>query len=374
MSGSSDLPRSNGQGTDGPRNAPAVLVVDDDSSACRLIALILNRAGYECTEALDVSSALRAAEEREFALVTCDLNMPGGSGLGLLRELRATHPEIAVLMVSGMDDPEVAAMATDLGAYGYVLKPFVANEILIAAVNALRRRDLEIENNAYRLHLERLVSERTADLTATVERLSRAEEQLRESQEEAITRLAYAAEFRDPTTGAHIGRMSTTCQLIAQRAGLGESRSDLIRIASPMHDIGKIGVPDEILRKPGKLTSYEMDQMRKHPEIGSEILSGSDSELVRLGALIALTHHERWDGTGYPNCLERDEIPVEGRIVAIADVFDALTSERPYKPAFGVDESVSIMCDERGKHFDPDLLDIFLSLADEVAELDRLGV
>ena len=127
---------------------PAVLVVDDDSSACRLIALILGRAGYECTEALDVSSALHAAEEREFALVTCDINMPGRSGLGLFRDLRARHPEIAVLMVSGMDDPELAATATDLGAYGYVLKPFVANEILIAAVNALRRRDLEIENNA----------------------------------------------------------------------------------------------------------------------------------------------------------------------------------------------------------------------------------
>lgn len=349
-----------------------VLVVDDDSSVRRLIVRILGLAGYECVEAPDASSALRFAEEQEFALVTCDIYMPGGSGLELVRELRTRHPEIAVLMVSGMDDPETAAMAAELGSYGYVLKPFVANEILIAAGNALRRRNLEIENCAHRQQLERLVSERTADLTATVERLSRAEEQLRESQEEAITRLAYAAEFRDPTTGAHIGRMSTTCQLIAQRAGLGESRSDLIRIASPMHDIGKIGVPDEILRKPGKLTSYEMDQMRKHPEIGSEILSGSDSELVRLGALIALTHHERWDGTGYPNSLVRDEIPVEGRIVAIADVFDALTSARPYKAAFGVDESFSIMCEEREKHFDPDLLDVFVSLADEVADLDRL--
>lgn len=352
----------------------SVLVVDDDSSVCRLIARILGRADYECTEASDAASALNAAEEHEFALVTCDINMPGGSGLGLVRELRARYPEIAVLMISGVDDPELAAMATDLGAYGYVLKPFVANEILIAAANALRRRDLEIENSAHRQHLERLVSERTADLTATVERLSRAEEALRESQEEAITRLAFAAEFRDPTTGAHIGRMSATCELIAQRSGLGEARSELIRIASPMHDIGKIGVADEILRKPGKLTEPEMDEMRKHPAIGGEILAGSDSELVRLGSLIALTHHERWDGSGYPNSLAREQIPVEGRIVAIADVFDALTSERSYKRAFSVDESVSIMRDERGKHFDPDLLDVFLSLADEVAGLDRLGV
>jgi putative two-component system response regulator len=141
-----------------------------------------------------------------------------------------------------------------------------------------------------------------------------------------------------------------------------------------MHDIGKIGVPDEILRKPGKLTGPEMDQMKKHPMIGSEILAGSDSELVRLGGLIALTHHERWDGSGYPNSLAHEEIPIEGRIVAIADVFDALTSERPYKAAFGIEESVSIMCEGRGSHFDPDLLDIFMGLTDEVAGLDRLAV
>jgi putative two-component system response regulator len=141
-----------------------------------------------------------------------------------------------------------------------------------------------------------------------------------------------------------------------------------------MHDIGKIGVADEILRKPGKLTEPEMKQMRKHPAIGSEILSGSGSELVRLGSLIALTHHERWDGSGYPNSLAGPEIPVEGRIVAIADVFDALTSERPYKRAFSFDESISIMSEQRARHFDPDLLDVFLGIADDVADLDRLGV
>src|ERR1700683_779580 len=175
----------------------AVLVVDDDTSASRLIARILGLAGYECTGAHGPSSALQYAAEQKYALVTCDVYMPGGSGLGLVRELRARHPEIAVLMVSGMDDPEIAAMATDLGAYRYVLKPFVANEILIAADNALRRRQLEIENRAHREHLELLVSERTADLTAAVERLSRAEEALQASQEEAIRRLAHAAEFHD---------------------------------------------------------------------------------------------------------------------------------------------------------------------------------
>jgi putative two-component system response regulator len=182
-------------------------------------------------------------------------------------------------------------------------------------------------------------------------------------------RLAFAAEFRDPTTGAHINRMSRTCELLAEGSGLDRTRSELIRIASPMHDIGKIAVPDEILRKPGKLTTAEMDEMRKHPVIGNEILAGSDSELLRLGGLIALTHHERWDGAGYPRQLASTDIPVEGRIVAIADVFDALTSERSYKPAFEVDHALGIMIEERGSHFDPELLDVFLTIVDEVVGL-----
>ncbi len=352
-------------------NVDAVLVVDDDSATRRMITLILEREGYECTEAPDSSAALHFAGAREYALVTCDVKMPGGSGLDLVGDLRERHPDLAVLMISGMDDLATAAVATDLGAYGYVVKPFGINEILIAVANAIRRRHLEIENSAHRKHLEQLVSERTADLTETVERLSQTERALRKSQEEAIQRLAFAAEFRDPTTGAHIDRMSRTCEILALSAGLGSERADLIRIASPMHDIGKIGVRDDVLRKPGKLTSEEMDEMRKHPIIGSEILVGSDSELLRLGGLIALTHHERWDGGGYPNGLEHDEIPLEGRIVAIADVFDALTSERSYKPAFEVDHAVAMMTDERGSHFDPELLDIFLTTVDEVVGLAR---
>jgi putative two-component system response regulator len=221
--------------------------------------------------------------------------------------------------------------------------------------------------------LEWLVAERTADLTMTIDQLSKTELALRESQEEAIRCLAFAAEFRDPTTGAHISRMSRTCEILAEHAGLGREKAELIRIAAPMHDIGKIGVADYILRKPGKLTEEEMDEMRRHPLIGSEILARSDSELMRLGGLIALTHHERWDGTGYPHRIGGDKIPIEGRIVAIADVFDALTSERSYKPAFTVDHAIQIMTDDRGSHFDPDLLDVFLTLVDDVVGLARAG-
>jgi putative two-component system response regulator len=352
----------------------SVLVVDDDAAIRRLIARIFERRDLWCLEAGDARSALDLAERQEFSLITCDINMPGGSGLGLVREIRARFPDTAVVMVSGTADPETAAIASDLGAFGYVIKPFDTNSLLIAADNALRRRDLEIENRQHRERLESLVTERTAELAATVDRLSRTEQALRESQEEAIQRLAYAAEFRDPATGAHISRMSRICELLARELGETDDRAELIRIASPMHDIGKIGVSDEILRKSGTLTKVEMEEMRKHPTIGGEILAGSDSELLRLGASIALTHHERWNGTGYPNELSGDVIPLEGRIVAIADVFDALTSERSYKPAFEVDRAIAMMTEERGNHFDPDLLDVFISVTDEVVEVTKIAV
>jgi putative two-component system response regulator len=352
-----------------------VLVVDDDSSTRRMISKMLERYECVCTEAPDAPTALKIAPDQEFDLVTCDIKMPRGSGLELVADLRSRHPDLAVLMVSGVDDPEIAAVAADFGAYGYIVKPFGPNEILIAAGNSLRRRHLEMANSAHRRDLEQLVAGMHADLASTVERLLHTEHALRESQEEAIKRLAFAAEFHDPTTGSHINRMSRTSELIASQAGLGQAKAELIRIASPMHDIGKIGVPDEILRKAGKLTEDEMNQMRKHPEIGNEILggSGSGTELLSLGASIALTHHERWDGNGYPHRLAGDKIPVEGRIVAIADVFDALTSERSYKPAFDTDHAIAIMIEERGRHFDPDLLDIFLNSMDDSVGLALTG-
>ena len=347
--------------------AGSVLVVDDDGAVRRMISRILERAGHECHDAADPGAARSLAQAHEFSLVTCDVNMPGGSGLDLVAELRQHHPDLAVVMVSGVDDPHTAATATKLGAFGYVIKPFESNEILISAENALRRRELELENRAHREELERLVARRTSELVDTVDRLSDAERSLRASQEEVIRRLAFGRRSSgDPDTGAHISRMARTCEMLAERSGLGSPRAEMIRIASPMHDIGKIGVADQILRKPGPLTESEWDEIRKHPVMGAEILAGSDSELLQLGAVIALSHHERWDGNGYPHRLAGESIPIEGRIVALADVFDALTSPRPYKPAFAVDHALDIMRDERGRHFDPTYLDLFLSVVGEL--------
>jgi putative two-component system response regulator len=202
-------------------------------------------------------------------------------------------------------------------------------------------------------------------LQQALEWLERSEKELRLSREETIQRLAIAAEYRDSATAQHIQRMSHYCELLARKYGLSSERCDLIRTASPMHDIGKIGTPDHVLLKPGKFTQEEFNVISQHAEIGYRILSGSDAEILKVAASIAWTHHERWDGNGYPRKLKGEAIPVEGRIAAIADAFDALTTQRVYKPAFSLDHAVSLMTTHRGEHFDPELLDIFFaSLSD----------
>lgn len=206
-------------------------------------------------------------------------------------------------------------------------------------------------------------------LQQALEWLERSEKELRLSREETIERLAIAAEFRDSSTAQHIQRMSHYCELLARKVGLAPERVDLIRTASPMHDIGKIGTPDHVLLKPGKFTAAEFDVISQHSAIGYKILSGSDSELLKVAALIAWTHHERYDGTGYPRKLKGEDIPIEGRIASIADNFDALTTARVYKPAFDFEHARDLMIKERGKHFDPDLLDLFLSSPEDLRRI-----
>jgi HD-GYP domain-containing protein (c-di-GMP phosphodiesterase class II) len=188
----------------------------------------------------------------------------------------------------------------------------------------------------------------------------KAEQELHSSRLETIRRLARAVEMRDIETGGHIERIGLFAAVIGERLELGAERVEMLRIASPMHDVGKIGIPDSVLLKPGKLTSEEMVEMQRHAEIGHELLMGSGSEMLELAAIIALTHHEWVDGSGYPRGLKGEAIPLEGRIVAVADVFDALTSDRVYRPAFGVEQATEMMAAERGTHFDPAVLDALL--------------
>ena len=346
-----------------------ILIVDDEEPIRRLLGYLLEPHGYKVALAGEAREARQRMESGSYALVLCDVNMPGESGMDLFRHILTQYPSTAVIMITGLDSPVLANAALDMGAFGYVIKPFEANEVLINVANALRRSKLEIENAMHRENLEEVVRTRTIALQQALEWLERSEKELRLSREETIQRLAIAAEYRDSSTAQHIQRMSHYCELLARRYGLSPERCDLIRTASPMHDIGKIGTPDHVLLKPGKFTPEEFKVITQHTEIGYRILAGSDSELLKVAALIAWTHHERFDGTGYPRGLKGETIPLEGRITAIADNFDALTTQRVYKPAYDFDHAKELMLKERGKHFDPELLDIFFDSMEEITRI-----
>ena len=350
-------------------NQPKILIVDDEEPIRRVLGQLLEPQGYSCTLAGSATEARAFLDLTDFALMLCDVNMPGESGLHLVKEVLMARPTVAAVMVTGIDSPSFADSALEAGVYGYIIKPFQPNEILISVANALRRRRRELDNRERRDRLEQIVLSRTAALQKSLKWLEQSDQKLRLSQEETINRLAIAAEFRDKCTAGHLHRMSRYCALIAQRYGLDEERCELLRIASPMHDIGKIGTPDHVLLKPGRFTPEEFDVIAQHPEIGYQILNGSDAHLLKVAAVIAWTHHERYDGTGYPRGLAGIDIPLDGRIAAIADSFDALTSQRVYKPAFSIEHALQIMKEHRATHFDPELLDIFLDSEDYVTQI-----
>lgn len=346
--------------------AGKVLVVDDEEPVRRLLQRLLTRAGYECDIAGSTAEARAAMTVDPFDLVLTDMTMPGESGLDLVLYLSESFPDVATVMVTGADDVGLATTALELGAYGYIVKPFEANEILINVANALRRRTLEMENRQTRDHLEQMVRERTSELWNAIAKLERAESETRASREETVHRLSMAAEFRDDGTERHIQRMSRYCGLLAELAGEDSELVDMIRVAAIMHDVGKIAIPDRILLKPGPLTPEERAEMQEHTTIGYRLLEGSASPFLQLAASIALTHHEWMDGSGYPNGLKAPDIPLEGRIAAIADVFDALSSDRVYKSAFPIGKAVDTMLEGAGSQFDPELLDLFLGSLDRV--------
>jgi putative two-component system response regulator len=346
-----------------------ILAVDDEESIRQLIALFLEEDGFTCVTAGSAGEARRLLALGDFALALCDVTMPEESGLDLVRHIVAEYPDTAVVMVSGVDDPAFARSAIELGASGYVVKPFTSNVLRIGVANALHRRRLEDENRLHRERLAELVLERTADLRAAVARLEESEHALRRSHVETIGRLALAVELRDGSTGAHIERMGELCARIARRLGLPPERCELVRLASPLHDVGKIAIPDRILSKADELDAEEWEIIRTHAEIGHRMLAGSGQELLDLAATIALTHHERLDGSGYPQRLRGEAIPIEGRIAAVADVFDALTSERVYQPARPVGDALAILEAGRETMFDTDVLDALHNVLEEEPDL-----
>ena len=359
----------------GEKVSDTILLVDDDASMLRTMGRLLQKHDYVCATASSAEEARDYLAATTFSLVLSDMNMPGSSGLELLEEVVVNSTNTAILMVTGVDDRHLAERALTVGAYGYIIKPFEPNELLIGVSNALRRRSLEIENRRHRDKLESMVQERTSHLWSALSELEQAKEGIRQSHTKTIEKLAIAAEFRDLETADHIRRMSQYCELLALKCGFDVQKASLLRTAAVMHDVGKMGIPDGILLKPGKLEANEYEVMKGHPEIGFRILRDNSSELLALAATIALTHHERVDGKGYPHGMRGDSIPIEGRMAAIADVFDALTSNRIYRPAFHLGEAVEMMTEGRGSHFDTELLDVFLDSMNEVLTIrDESGV
>lgn len=456
-----------------------VLATDDRPEILRLIDRTLGER-YACEFAGGVEEARGKLAGAEFDLALCDIQMPGESGLTLAEEIVSERPQMAVVLVTGEDDPGIAEEAFNFGAHGYLVKPFWPGQLVITAMNALRRRDLEIAQRAHSRALEErlqtlmdrapvpiyikdgerryMLANRVAhevaglepnDLIGLTDReimpteaeqrvalsdrrileagdtyeaeetlvvgeeertfltvkfpyvddggqiagisgistditdkrkseelqeelaiaQERAIEELQASRQETVERLARALEMHDGETGRHVNRMAMIAAFLAGKVGLDGDRVLLLRTAAPMHDVGKVATPDGVLQKAGPLTPEEREEMERHTTIGHQILADSESELLQLAATVALTHHERWDGSGYPQGLAGEEIPIEGRITAVADVFDALLSDRCYRSALSVEDAIEVMEEGRGTHFDPQVVDALLDNLEEALSL-----
>jgi putative two-component system response regulator len=343
-----------------------LLIVDDEEALRRWAEGILGDRGYTCDSAGDASTARERLQIADYQLVLLNVSMPGESGIQLLSDVRSTHPACAVVMVTAEDSTSLAMTAIEHGAYGYIIKPVAAGELLINVANALHRRRRDLESSRMLQGLQTTVAESGVQLEEALQDLRLSETKVVASQAETIFRLARLVEFRDEETGHHVQRMSAYCEILARRIGLSEQRCGLIGLASQLHDVGKVAIPDSILLKRGKLTPEEFEIIKGHVETGYRMLAGSASEVVQLGAIITRSHHERWDGSGYPAGMVGEAIPQEGRIAAVADVYDALTSDRVYRSAFPVNTAIEIMQSDRGSHFEPALLDAFMISLPEV--------
>jgi len=342
------------------QHASSIFLVDDEPINQKLLEKILQRAGYNNLVAIyDPTQVVPKYQKYKPDLILLDIRMPGMSGFEIMDALNALEdplmPPVIFLTAEGSDENLLQALQR--GARDLMQKPFNQAELLMKVGNML---DLhmahKILNKKYDL-LEQVVSFRT--------------QELRDTRLQVVERLGMAAEYRDDETGNHIKRMSHICAFLAQQLGMETRYCEEILHASPMHDIGKLGIPDNILLKPGKLTPEEMTVMKRHTVIGKTLLDGDDSSLMVMAREIAFTHHEKWDGSGYPRGLVGEAIPLCGRIAALADVFDALASDRPYKKSWELDDIVQFLNQQKGRHFDPGLVNLLLTNLDDICEIRR---
>ena len=346
------------------KGRPTILIVDDDIRHVELEKAFLEPYNYKVLTAFDGDAVLKAVAANNIDLILLDVLMPGKDGFEITRRLKSNEKTriIPIILVTALSDKKERVKGIEAGCDDFISKPVGMSEFLARVRTSL---DLKAYNDNMRNHeieLENEVSKRTAELYTAMAMIE-------EASLETIHRLAAVVEYRDEYTGSHITRMSRYAAAITQKMGLDNGLAKAMLYASPMHDIGKIGIPDRILLKPGKLDSDEWEIMKQHAAIGANILNGSKQDYMKLAEEIALTHHEKWDGSGYPQGLAGEQIPISGRIAAVADVFDALISERPYKPSLSTGESFTIIEGECGKHFDPKVVDAFLDIKQEILSI-----
>lgn len=327
-----------------------ILIVDDTPENLVILSEIL-KPFYKVKVANSGIKALNLIASGDIPdLILLDIMMPEMSGYEVCKKLKndPLTRNIPIIFVTALSDCEDEAEGLGLGAIDYITKP-VHSSIVLARVNT------QMTLLQYQRNLEQKLEERTEEIVLT--------------RMEVIRQLGRAAEYKDNETGTHILRMSAYTKIISKKIGLDNVRAELIFLSAPMHDIGKIGTPDHILRKESGLTPEEWEIVKAHPLNGAEIIGNHQSALLQTARVVALTHHERFDGTGYPYGIKGFDIPLAGRIVAIADVFDALTSQRPYKEPWNLDRAVEYLVAQKGKHFDPELVDAFLACMDEIKEV-----
>ncbi len=344
-----------------------LLIVDDEPMNVTLLRDLLGEAGYSSFYSTnDPRKVLEICKDFLPDLILLDWMMPFMTGTDVLELLKREwepYQHVPVLILTADISPSIKRLALVGGASDFLTKPFDTVELLLRLRNLLEIKFLHenlIEQNS---SLENRVRERTEELECAAKKVISYAQQLEEAQFETLERLAWAGEFRDDVTGNHTIRVGATTAALAAQLGFSTKKLDWLSQAARLHDIGKIGIPDEILLKPARLTPTEFDFMKTHTTIGATLLRGGKSDLLQIAENIALNHHERWDGTGYPNNLCEEKIPMEARLVAVADVFDALTHERPYKSAWSVSNSVAEIASQSGKQFDPQVIDAFLQLA-----------
>lgn len=334
-----------------------VLAVDDEPSASRLLSFILAPPAFRCTTACTAEEALVALQCESFDAVISDLQMPGLSGMELLAEVRHNYPHMAFLVTTGVDDVDVGVKAMRSGADDYLVKPLRESAVVASLENALYKRRLEQEVENYRHNLEEMIAERTELLRAALSRLE-------QSYEDTLQSLGAAIDLRDNETAGHSRRVCRYSLEIARAMGWQEKELGSLARGAYLHDIGKLGVPDGILLKPGPLTSEEHKIMQRHAQIGFDLVK--DIPFLADSTDVVLMHHERFDGSGYPQGLKGDAIPLRARIFAIADTLDAITSERPYQRASSFESAREIIRRLSGTAFDPQVLRIFLNIREDV--------